>query len=183
LSRRLAEARIAVRARFEIMITFRPITETDHAFLRELYGSTRAQEMEAVPWPTEEKRAFLDMQFDAQHRFYAKQFPTASFELVLENGEAIGRLYVDRRRDEHRVIDIALLPEWRGRGVGGQLMRGLLEEAAGVGKMVRIHVERLNPAMRLYERLGFQKIEDQGVYDLMEWRPRAFAGAAQGGAG
>ncbi len=91
--------------------------------------------------------------------------------IVEKDGEPIGRLYIDRREDEHRLIDIALLPEWRGKGVGSELMRGVLDEAREAGKLVRIHVEQNNPAMRLYKRLGFEEIEDQGVYRLMEWRP------------
>ena len=92
-------------------------------------------------------------------------------DLAHRHGEPIGRLYLDRREDELRLIDIALLPEFRGRGLGGSLMRGVLDEAREADKLVRIHVEQNNPAMRLYEWLGFEKIEDQGVYWLMEWRP------------
>ncbi len=157
--------------------TFRSITGADQVFLRKLYASTRAPEMAAVPWEPAEKQAFLSRQFEAQHKFYMEQFPDASFDLVLEDGEPIGRLYLDRRENEHRLIDIALLPAYRGRGIGGRLMRDVLEEAARVGKSVRIHVEQDNPAMHLYKRLGFSKIEDQGVYDLMEWRPVVLAAA------
>ena len=164
------------------MITTRPITEADQAFLRELYASTRAQEMAMVPWSPEEKHAFLSLQFEAQHKFYMEQFPDARFDLLLEGGKPVGRLYLDVRDEEHRLIDIALLPEYRGRGLGRRLMQDVLDEAAQEGKLVRIHVEQNNPAMRLYDRLGFRKIEDQGVYDLMEWRPEAQA-ASRSGAG
>lgn len=133
-----------------------------------------------VPWPAEEKHAFLSMQFEAQHRFYMDQFPQARFDLLLEDGIPIGRLYLDVRADEHRLIDIALLPEHRGKGIGGRLMRDVLDEAAKHGKIVRIHVETNNPAMHLYDRLGFEKIEEQGPYWLMEWRPAAPAEAAGG---
>ena len=150
---------------------FRPIAESDKPFLRELYASTRADEMAVVPWSEAEKETFLTMQFEAQHTFYAEQFSDAEFSLVLDDGEPIGRLYVDRREDEHRLIDIALLSSHRGRGLGGSLMKDVLDEAASVGKAVRIHVEQNNPARHLYDRLGFEKIEDQGVYDLLEWQP------------
>lgn len=163
------------------MLTLRPIAESDQAFLRELYASTRAAEMAVVPWSEAEKQAFLGMQFDAQHAFYREQFPDACFDLVLENGVPIGRLYLDRRADEHRVIDITLMPACRGRGLGSSLMCRVLEDAAAAGKQVRIHVEKNNPALHLYERLGFATVEDQGVYDLMEWRPRRPAAAARGG--
>lgn len=151
--------------------TLRPITDDDQAFLRRVYASTRAEEMAVVPWSDQEKEDFLRFQFDAQHKYYLEQFPRAAFDLILSGGEPVGRLYVDRRDDEIRLIDIALLPEHRGGGLGGAIMRRILAEGAETGKLVRIHVEHDNPAMRLYRRLGFDKIEEQGVYHLMEWTP------------
>lgn len=127
--------------------------------------------MAAVPWSDQEKDDFLRFQFDAQHKYYMQQFPKAAFDLVLLGGEPIGRLYIDRREDEIRLIDIALLPESRGQGLGGAIMQDILAEGEEAGKLVRIHVEHNNPAMRLYLRLGFEKIEEQGVYHLMEWTP------------
>jgi len=86
--------------------------------------------------------------------------------------DVLGRLYVDRWADEIRIIDIALLPQYRGRGIGRAILESLLDEAASRdrGRVVRIHVEHMNPAMRLYVRLGFYEIEDKGIYKLMEWR-------------
>lgn len=152
-------------------VTFRPIRPGDQEFLLRLYASTRAEEMALVDWSAEEKGAFLRSQFEAQRTYYQQQFPDARFDVVLLSGEPAGRLYVDRRPGEVRLIDIALLPEHRGRGIGGALMREILEQAAEATLPVRIHVERNNPALRLYRRLGFESIEDQGVYHLMEWRP------------
>lgn len=152
-------------------ITFRSITEDDTALLRRIYASTRADEMAVVPWTEPEKVAFLNVQFEAQHKYYQEIFPEAEFSIIEQEGEPIGRLYLDRREDEHRLIDIALLPAFRGKGIGGELMDRVLAEARAAGKMVRIHVEQNNPAMHLYKRLGFKKIEDQGVYYLMEWKP------------
>ncbi len=140
--------------------TLRPITPEDQAFLRRVYASTRAEEMAVVPWSEGEKEDFLRFQFDAQHRYYQEQFPRAAFDLILRRGEPIGRLYVDRREDEIRLIDIALLPGHRGGGLGGAIMGEILAEGAAAGKLVRIHVEHDNPAMRLYRRLGFEKIEE-----------------------
>ena len=160
------------------MIAFRPITDADLPFLRELYASTREAEMAVVPWSPEEKIAFVAMQFEAQHSFYREQFPNARLDLILEDGEPIGRLYLDRRDDELRLIDIALVPSCRNRGIGGALMRDVLDEAAAAGRSVRIHVEHNNPAMHLYDRLGFRKLEEQGPYWLMEWRPAAVAEGA-----
>ena len=152
-------------------VAFRPMTEGDLDFLRRLYASTREEELAQVPWSDEEKAEFLRFQFEAQHKHYQEHFPDAQYSVIELAGKPIGRLYLDRREDEHRLIDIALLPENRGGGIGGGIMRDVLAEAAAAGKRVRIHVERNNPAMRLYERLGFEKIEEQGIYHLMEWTP------------
>ena len=124
-----------------------------------------------VDWTDEQKAAFLDMQFEAQHRYYREQFPDADYLVVEMDGDAVGRIYLHRREDELRLIDIALLPEARNRGLGGKLLRDLLEEGQEKRLPVRIHVEVNNPAMRLYRRLGFRPIEDRGVYQLMEWNP------------
>jgi GNAT superfamily N-acetyltransferase len=152
-------------------ISFRPISDDDQEFLYRVYASTRAEEMKLVNWDEAQKESFLRMQFQAQHSYYHEQFTGAEFLIILRDGQRIGRLYVDRRDDEIRLIDIALLPENRGGGIGTVLIKELLDEAASVDKCVRIHVERFNPAMRLYERLGFRKTEDQDVYYLMEWSP------------
>ncbi len=152
-------------------LTLRPATDDDLPFLCELYSSTRQEELAAVPWTEEEKRAFLKMQFEAQHVYYRQQFPQASFDVIVREGRAIGRLYVDRRSDEIRLVDIALTPEFRNRGIGGRLLDELLKEARRIGKPVRIHVEKFNPALRLYQRLGFRQLRDSGVYWLMEWKP------------
>jgi ribosomal protein S18 acetylase RimI-like enzyme len=148
-------------------LAFRAVVDADWPFLCHLYGSTRAEEMAPVPWPPQQKTAFLDMQFRAQHAHYARHYPGAELLVVLRAGEPIGRLYVDRWAREHRIVDIAFLPAHCGQGLGTALLSDLLAEAARVGKHVSIHVEKHNPAMRLYRRLGFVAVEDKGVYDLM----------------
>ena len=150
-------------------IRLRPEVPEDRDFLYRLYASTRADEMKLVPWSDSQKDAFLSMQFDAQSTHYHRYYPNAKYEVIMLEERAIGRLYVDRTDKEILLIDIALLPEHRGAGIGGRLLNDLLSEAAAEHKPVRIHVERENPARRLYERLGFRKIEDKGVYYLMEW--------------
>ena len=154
-------------------VSLRPIAAHDDAFLCALYAGTRADEMALLDWSAKEKAAFLRMQFDAQHRHYQTHFPNAAFWIIELEGEPIGRLYVDRRVDEIRLIDVALLPEYRSRGLGSALMRELLDEATSAGKPVRLHVESFNPAHRLYTRLGFCKLDSNGVYEFMEWRSAA----------
>lgn len=153
------------------MLEFRPITEDDLTFLQRLYASTREDELSVVPWSDEEKHQFLQMQFHAQHVFYQENFADAQFDVILIDGKPAGRLYLRRAEEEHRIVDIALLPEHRGKGIGRRLMQDILDAASEAKKMVRIHVEQNNPAMRLYDRLGFKKVGETGVYYLMEWTP------------
>lgn len=151
-------------------ITFRPIRDADLPFLNALYASTREDELRVVDWPEPQKTAFLDMQFEAQHHYYHENFPNAEFLVVERDGTAIGRIYLDRRPDEIRLIDIALIPEVRNQGLGEALLLELLDEAQEAALPVGIHVEQFNPAMRLYLRLGFEPVEDQGVYKLLKWK-------------
>lgn len=152
-------------------ISLRPIEPADHGFLYTVYASTRTEELAPVPWTDEQKAAFLRQQFNAQHAHYQKHYGDARFEIILRDGEPVGRLYVARWPSEIRIVDIALLPAHRNAGIGGQLLRELLAEGAAAGKTVSIHVERFNPAMRLYQRLGFTEVADLGVYAMMEWTP------------
>lgn len=154
------------------VISLRPITEEDLGFLRRVYGSTREEELAlATDWTPEQKMAFVTMQFEAQHTQYQQAYPDARFNVVLVDGVPAGRLYVHPRETEFRLVDIALLPDVRGRGIGTILLRELFAEVEAAGKTLTIHVEKFNKAMRLYERLGFRPIADRGVYFLMEWRP------------
>lgn len=152
-------------------IAFRPIKPADQGFLAGLYAETREDEMALSGWPQAQIDTFLKFQFEAQHKYYLDQFPKASFDLVLLDGQPIGRLYLDRRHDELRIIDIALLKAHQRKGMGGRMLRDILDEAKASGKPVRIHVEHNNPALKLYQRLGFRKTGDSGVYYLMEWNP------------
>jgi GNAT superfamily N-acetyltransferase len=152
-------------------VTLRPIRDEDMEVLFRLYASTRAEEMAMVTdWTDEQKDAFLHMQFQAQHAWYQEHYVGAQFDLLLVDGAPAGRLYVHRRGSEIRLMDISLLAEFRGSGIGTKLLRELMSEAEAAGKPLTIHVEKYNPAIRLYLRLGFKPIDDRGPYDLMEWR-------------
>lgn len=155
----------------EHSIRTRTATEADHAFLSCVYAATRAEELAATDWSDVQKAAFCAMQFEAQGAHYRQHYPTAAFEIVEVDGRPAGRLYVDRWKSEIRIMDIALLPEFRGQGTGTWLLHQLMAEAARSARLLSIHVERFNPALRLYERLGFRLAEDKGVYLLMEYRP------------
>lgn len=145
-------------------VALRPVTPGDEPFLLGVYASTRAEELAAVPWTPEQKAAFVAQQFAAQSAHYAKHYDGLSADVVLVGGEPAGRLLVARWPAEIRIVDIALLPAFRGAGAGTRLLTGLIGEARAAGLPLTIHVERMNPAMRLYERLGFRPVADEGVY-------------------
>ena len=150
---------------------FRPEAETDLPFLRRLYISTRWDELAIVAeWSNAQKVAFLESQFGFQRRHYRTYYPTTEWAVLEDNGVPAGRLYVYRDAGKLEVLDIALLPEWRGRGIGTVLMQGVCAEARDSGTAVRIAVEKFNPAQRLYCRLGFREVSDEGFYWFMEWR-------------
>lgn len=151
-------------------VTLRPTTPEDRAFLVRVYGSTRDAELSQVEWAPGQREAFVEMQFAAQDTQYRQHNPHGSFDVIEVDGAPAGRLYVDRRPGDLRVVDISLLPQFRGRGVGGRLLGRLLDEAAAAGRIVSIHVEIHNPAAALYSRLGFEVAAERGVYRRMEWR-------------
>lgn len=155
-------------------IRLRPALPADEPFLRAVYASTRADEMAMVPWTPEQKQAFVEMQFRAQDTDYRRNYPEAAFLVIEREGVPIGRLYVDRRPASIHVLDIALLARSCNGGVGTKLLRDLQAEAASLAQPLTIHVERFNPALRLYQRLGFHLLREEGdVYLLMEWRASA----------
>lgn len=149
----------------------RPVTEADYPFLLQVYRSTREQELEHTDWGEAQKAAFVEQQFTAQDAYYREHYPRASFEVLEVAGEAVGRLYVDRWQSEIRLMDVTLIPAARGQGVGRRVLEELQAEAREVGKSLTIHVERFNPALALYDRLGFTLREDKGVYLFLEWNP------------
>jgi ribosomal protein S18 acetylase RimI-like enzyme len=136
-----------------------------------VYASTREEELRLVDWDAEQKAAFVRQQFDAQDAYYREHYDPATFDVIEVDAEPVGRLYVARWEEETRIVDVALLPEHRGRGIGTSVIRALLDEAAASGRRLSIHVEKHNPARRLYERLGFVEVADRGLYVLMEATP------------
>lgn len=160
-----------LRAAAGLGVSYRESTDEDLSFLATVYASTRLEEVASTGWPEEMQLQFLTHQADAQHRHYRRTYPNAEWLVIERGGEAIGRLFIEIWSDQVRLIDIALLPQGRGGGVGSAILADLQDMARSAGKALTIHVERNNPAMRLYLRLGFAKIDEHGVYDLMEWRP------------
>ncbi|HXS52455.1 MAG TPA: GNAT family N-acetyltransferase [Usitatibacter sp.] len=150
-------------------VRLRPCVAQDAEFLRRVYRSTREDELRVLPWSDADKAAFLDMQFEAQRKHYEGAYPRCAFQVVEVDGAGAGRLYVDRTEKDINVLDIALLPRFRGHGIGTTLLGAILEEARASRRTVTLHVEQYNPARRLYERLGFRSLETNGVYERMRW--------------
>ncbi|MCB0668778.1 MAG: GNAT family N-acetyltransferase [Saprospiraceae bacterium] len=155
-------------------INFRNQTREDMPFLKELYIESRRAEVDLLEgWSEEQKFDFLGNQFIAQIQYYLTQFKNAWFQVIEDlDQKPIGRLYLDERTNEIRIIDILISGSKRNKGIGTQIFLAILERGRKKNLPVRIHVEKNNPARSLYDRLGFQIIEDRGVYYLMEFPPR-----------
>jgi ribosomal protein S18 acetylase RimI-like enzyme len=150
-------------------VALRPVQPDDQAFLLELYAASRLNELELIEWNEDQKQAFIEMQFNARQLQYGHRYPLAEDSIILQNTQPIGRMLVDRNEREMVLVDIALLPEHRNAGIGTRLVQSLLDEAVRIGKSVRLHVVATNPAVRLYERLGFSTADDNGSYLEMNW--------------
>jgi ribosomal protein S18 acetylase RimI-like enzyme len=153
-------------------IKLRAATPADDDFVLSAYASTRADELQRVPWTAEQKEAFVKMQFAAQKSYYAAAYPQASHDLICVDETAAGRIYLDRGPNGFHILDITVLPQYRNQGIGSALLGRLLAEASQSGKAVTIYVESFNPSVRLFERLGFQKAEQKEFQLLMKWQAK-----------
>ena len=153
-------------------ISYRVMTDEDLPFVAALYASTRAEEVASTGWPPEMQAAFLDQQHRAQHGYYRTAYPEGEWLLIERGGAPIGRLYLAEQGGMLLLIDISLLPGERGTGLGTAILNDLL---AGETRPVELHVERFNPALRLYQRLGFEEAEDTAIYLRMIRPPPAVA--------
>lgn len=152
-------------------ITYRPVAEGDLPFLKRVYRSTREDELQLTGWDEAFKETFIDQQFTAQHQYYREAYHDASFQVILLDGKEAGRLYVWESDRQIRIVDIALLPEFRNQGIGTTILRGLITKADISGRILSIHVEAYNPALNLYKRLGFIQKDQTGIYFYMERPP------------
>jgi ribosomal protein S18 acetylase RimI-like enzyme len=151
------------------LITLRPALPDDEPFLLKVYASARADEMAACGWSGAQQEAFLKMQFTTQQMAYGAQFPDADQSIILRDELMIGRMLIDRRDEEIYLVDITLLAEHRGDGIGASLIRDLQREASAAGKAVRLRVMKTNRAVSFYERLGFSKVNESSTHFQMEW--------------
>jgi ribosomal protein S18 acetylase RimI-like enzyme len=153
-------------------LRLRPIQPEDTAFLLDVYRSTRAEELDLTDWDSTSRAAFVQMQFTAQQTHYTTQYPDARYEIITLDGADIGRLYVRRTRSETVLMDIALLPAYRNRGLGSLMLQTLLDEASAARRAVTLHVEANNPRARAwYERHGFVEVSSSDVHTFMRRDP------------
>ena len=153
-------------------ISLRPIDPKDRQTLLAIYGGTRTDELALTSWTDDQKAAFVLMQFDAQERHYLQHYPESQCQMIVHHGEAVGRLWVDRRADSLHVLDISVLANARGLGIGTQCFATLMQEASARAVPLTIYVELQNRARGLYERLGFEAAgPPQGIYQYMCWQP------------
>ena len=150
----------------------RPSRPEDRDFLFRLYASTREHELSALGWPPAQQEAFLRMQFNTQQQWYLATYSTAENKIIEKDHEPIGRMIVQRGPEVWRLLDISLLPAHRGRGIGGELIRSLIEECGESGAVLQLQVLNTNPAQLLYTRLGFIKTGEDQIYTQMELRPQ-----------
>jgi ribosomal protein S18 acetylase RimI-like enzyme len=166
----------------EDVISFRLCGEDDFDFLVALYGSTRQEELALTDWDDVQCRAFVRSQFEAQKAHYRAKRPAGREELILVDGNVAGRLYSDLSGDTDHLLDLSLLPAFRGHGIGGRVLRIILNRAAARGRRVTIYVEGFNRSLSFFERHGFTRVAGNDVYYLLEWRPdTASAADEQGG--
>jgi ribosomal protein S18 acetylase RimI-like enzyme len=152
-------------------LTLRPCLPADDAFQLAVYTSTRAAELARVTWPEAEKQQFVHSQFAIQRQAYRQQAPQAEWSIIEYEGQPVGRLIVEQRPHELGLMDVALLPDYRGRGLGTHVIQEVMERAARLGLPMRLYVEVDNArAQRLYERLGFRRLSETGMHLHLEWR-------------
>jgi ribosomal protein S18 acetylase RimI-like enzyme len=152
-------------------IALRPVTAADQHLLLEVYAGSRAPEMKLVPWTEDQKNAFLQSQFEAQQAHYEKTFSDADYSIVVVDGESVGRLWIDENDTQIRILDLAILPSKRGKGVGTSLLEDLIDRARESGRSIQVYVETYQRSVNLLARLGFRVVEDAGINRLMEWSP------------
>lgn len=148
----------------------REMVEKDKSFLFELYVSTRRQEVESWGWTSEQMDVFLKLQWQTQQFSYSQQFPGANHSIILYENECAGRCIIENTSEYVHLIDISLLPGYQGKGIGTFIIEKLQQQAIQENKAVILQVLHSNPARLLYERLGFQMVEANGLYNRMQWQ-------------
>jgi ribosomal protein S18 acetylase RimI-like enzyme len=145
-------------------------------FLYDVYASTREAEMAKTGWDNMSIDQYLHLQFKLQNTQFHHNYPKASYNIISWDGNHVGRLFVNRAKDEIRIIDFSLLTKYRNKGLGTRIMRNLVAESEKDGKPLRLSVERSCAAIRLFEREGFTATEDLGAFRFMQRLPSSYSG-------
>ncbi len=153
-------------------ISVRPFRPEDKEVLFAIYAGTRQEEIAPWGWSAPQQETFLRMQFGAQSNWYEAAYSGAEHQIICAGERPIGRILVQRDAGSLLLVDIALLREFRGQGIGTRCLRELLEQADRGRVPVRLHVQKTNGgAFRLYQRLGFLKTGEDEIYWQMERPP------------
>lgn len=157
-------------------ITVRPSSHDDEEFLFDLYAKTRGVEVAAFGWNAAEVEAFLRMQYGLRRRAYEMRHRDLAFEIIESRASPIGELITSRESKHIFLVDIALISECRGRGIGSTVIRDLQAEATAAGKEIVLHVDRENfAARRLYAKLGFEAVSGGDDISIeMRWNVGKF---------
>lgn len=154
---------------------FRLATPEDEPFSRSLYGITLRSQLPFEHSGLEEEQieGIIDFQWGAQTLHYRTNYPHAEISIIEHEGEPVGRLLIIEFDDEVRLGDLMILPEYQNNGICTHIMRRYVELGLSTGRMIRLHVEKVNRAINLYQREKFVVVEDQSSHWLMEYRPEA----------
>jgi ribosomal protein S18 acetylase RimI-like enzyme len=152
-----------------VTVTLRPESPSDEDFIRRLILQTVAEELGASAWPEPMRTHLLGVQYTARRQSHRTNQPEAASHVIQADGVDAGWAVVNTMPHEVRLAEIMVLPEMRGWGIGTAAIHEILSTAAGAGKPVRLNVNVMNHgAIRLYERVGFRKIERNEVQYLMQ---------------
>ena len=154
------------------ILTLRPSRADDQEFLYRLFCSVHSEKLNLALLSVEERNRLIGLMYQGFAGHYSTIGPAADDRIVLLNNECIGRMILLQTREEIRLADLAILPQYRQRGIGTALIGQLQTESLMSNRPVRLHVARFDRASRLYQRLGFYKIDVEGPYLHLEWTKR-----------
>lgn len=151
-------------------IILRPLGPNEENFWREVFFDSVGRRFSALGMVGEQLNNLLEFQFQAQNKDYRANYKKASNDVILFNGERAGRVILSDEHSDLHLIDISVLSEFRNRGIGTKILQWLFNQSRRTGLPIRFYVEKLNPAFKLYERLGFKIAADVNTHFQMEWR-------------
>lgn len=136
----------------------RPATAADKALIAALHARCYREVVVAQFGGWDEK---------LQQGFFEKKWDPARYEIVTVQGTDVGAVAVRRHPDHVFLTELLIDPAFQNQGLGTELVRQILAEAAADGLPLRLQVLRKNRARRLYERLGFVPTGETDTHILM----------------